>query len=898
MPGSVVISARALSKWKGSIYMKKRLLLGLSIALLAFVGLTAFTFTRTSADTSLTTSQPKINLMRHPYGIDQKANPAFSWAMTDSTKNSQQTAYEIKITKGTPTSSPVIDSGWVSSNESSDIHLQNISKLADNQLYYWQVKVKDNHGQQSGYSQPQAFTTKTDWQSTNTIWALKKGTKEPADFIFTRKVLDIKDPDKIQKAVVSVTGKSNAQSRQFVDSFFVNKQFVGEGPARNNQNEYYYNNFDITKQLRAGRNVLGAINYATEDQGFLGQLTIYYKDGTKKIVTNSGTKDSGWQVMDGTKAFGENKLMNLGTSYYTAAAQNLNQNAYPMNWNDPTAKTDNQGWTTPLRGDHFTAANQTLVAYPAENVQRYVVKPVSVIKKGAGHYLIDLGREIVGSFGLKNLNMPKSSKMELRYGEELNNGTVKYPMRTTNSYDEYWTLKAGRQSLANTDLLTYRYIEISNCPADLTKDNVEGLALRQSFDDNASSFQSSDQLLNQIYDFTKYTIKATNQDLMVDSQSRERGVYEGDTLINSLGSYAFDNNYAMARFSTDWGINNPTWPAEYGFFSVMNAWNDYQYTGDKTLLNKVYDQLKTSRNNLFTDQIGANGLIKNANTASSVMNSVLMDWPQSERDGYVFGDYDTVFNAIGYGAYDDMAKIAAVLGKTSDQTYYATLAKNLKQGMIKVLYDSKTGKFRDSENTDHASEHAQAFPLAFGIFNNQEMADKLTDAITQRGDEFHTSIYGAYFVLAGLYNGNDSNQAAKLLDSNGLRSWSHIMNNLHATITPEAWDPSLKPNMTFSHPWGSAPAAQIVRGMFGIRPTQAGFKAFQVKLQPGTVKEASIKVPTVKGTIQVSYQQTGSKLTAKVTVPANTHATVYLPAASGQTYTKTDLGSGSYTLSN
>lgn len=331
----------------------------------------------------------------------------------------------------------------------------------------------------------------------------------------------------------------------------------------------------------------------------------------------------------------------------------------------------------------------------------------------------------------------------------------------------------------------------------------------------------------------------------------------------------------------------------------MNAWNDYQYTGNKALLTKVYDQLKTSRNDLFTNQIDANGLIKNTNTSSSTMNAVLMDWPQSERDDYVFGDYDTVFNAIGYGAYVDMAKMAEALGNTADQARYDNLAKNLKQGMIKVLYDAKTGEFRDSENTDHASEHAQAFPLAFGIFDNQDMATKLADAITQRGDEFHTSIYGAYFVLDGLYNGNDSNQASKLLDSKGLRSWSHIMTDLHSTITPEAWDPSLKPNMTFSHPWGSAPAAQIVRGMFGIQPTQPGFKTFQVKLQPGTVKEASIKVPTIKGTIEVSYQQSGTQLTAHVTVPANTHATVYLPRTdSSSSYVKTELNSGNYTLSN
>ena len=36
--------------------------------------------------------------------------------------------------------------------------------------------------------------------------------------------------------------------------------------------------------------------------------------------------------------------------------------------------------------------------------------------------------------------------------------------------------------------------------------------------------------------------------------------------------------------------------------------------------------------------------------------------------------------------------------------------------------------------------------------------------------------------------------------------------------------------MTYSHPWGSAPGSQIIRSLFGIQPTKAGYSEFQVKL--------------------------------------------------------------------
>ena len=115
------------------------------------------------------------------------------------------------------------------------------------------------------------------------------------------------------------------------------------------------------------------------------------------------------------------------------------------------------------------------------------------------------------------------------------------------------------------------------------------------------------------------------------------------------------------------------------------------------------------------------------------------------------------------------------------------------------------------------------------------------------------------------------------MTSEGTRSWKHVMDDLGATITTEAWDPANKSNMTWSHPWGSTPGSQIVRGMFGIQPLKAGFEEFQVKFQPGDVAEASVKVPTVKGSIRAGYTKGEDSFECQVTVPANTTAVVYVP---------------------
>ena len=75
----------------------------------------------------------------------------------------------------------------------------------------------------------------------------------------------------------------------------------------------------------------------------------------------------------------------------------------------------------------------------------------------------------------------------------------------------------------------------------------------------------------------------------------------------------------------------------------------------------------------------------------------------------------------------------------------------------------------------------------------------------------------------------------------------------------------------------------IVRGMFGIRPTRPGFHKFEVRPQIGDLPYASIRVPTVKGAVVVSIGQNREAYEMEITIPANTTATVYLPAIPGGT---------------
>ena len=47
-------------------------------------------------------------------------------------------------------------------------------------------------------------------------------------------------------------------------------------------------------------------------------------------------------------------------------------------------------------------------------------------------------------------------------------------------------------------------------------------------------------------------------------------------------------------------------------------------------------------------------------------------------------------------------------------------------------------------------------------------------------------------------------------------------------MTTEAWDEFYKPNLTWNHAWGSAPANITARKLMGIEPLEPTFSKFKI----------------------------------------------------------------------
>ncbi|GAF39904.1 hypothetical protein JCM14202_1783 [Agrilactobacillus composti DSM 18527 = JCM 14202] len=751
-------------------------------------------------------------------------------------------------------------------------------------------------------SQPNHFLTAIDHFTAPGIWAQNQSTTpdgRPAlgNFAFLRSP-EFKLPRaKIDSVYIRVLARGNEVTLAQSFDLYVNGHCVGVGSARpheyyddQDQTAYFYQTFEISDQVQSQGNQISVIaTGASKLRAFFAQVVAFESDGTLVELLVS---DASWRALDGSSAFGDFGAK-IASQYFEMPQENVDMNFYPQGFSEPDFA--DKAWpaavvtapTVPLDGG-------LLLPYGAENTQRFkTAEPTKAVTKLAPTtYLVDLGKEIIGSLTVA-LTSPVAQKVNIYAGEQLQaDGHVRHHLACGPDYVETWQLIAGENQFTTLQMKNFRYVEVVGFHGDLSVDAISGWAERQAFDDQLGTFESDQPLLNQEYDLSKYTIKATNQDIYVDSQARERRAYEGDLLVNANSSYVISDNYALARHSANYLLDNPTWPEDYKLFNVEMLWYDYLYTGDATLLAARYDVIKEKLKRGATKTDNANASWRPAKQADNydedlhlVTNNGLIDWPIRERDGYVEGTYNTPFNAIYVGIYQIMAQIAAVVGQKADQAIYAKRSADLKAAMIARLYDQKAGKFYDSLQADltpntHFSHHASAYALCYGVYDSKAMADQLAEFVANNG-EFIGSIYFIYFMLRGLLNSGHAQAASRLLlnddDQKDAKTFAAILNQLKATIAPEAWSNYYKPNLTLSHPWGATPGLTIVQGIAGIMPLEPAFKRFSVRVQAGKVKRFTLQTPCCKGLIKLNYQRLDTMATLTLTAPANTTAVITLP---------------------
>ena len=546
-----------------------------------------------------------------------------------------------------------------------------------------------------------------------------------------------------------------------------------------------------------------------------------------------------------------------------------------------------------------TAAGCFAAGVPCGNVAlREVVRgpdalAVSITTNAAGHAVLDFGKH---QFGWLEVDVKKPGPYKIVWGELLDEkgavqtgrrytrsegrircattegvfdgvGTQRIPYTTGNGNAYFMGNRQVKRELPKFGMvMPFRWAEIVALPFPVASDTVRQVPIYYPYDMAESRFDSDNDALNRVYGFCKHSIRATTFTGLFIDGDRERWPYEADSYITQLSTYAMTSDYSLARKMVDHLRDNSTWPTEWKQFFIRMCHADWMYTGRPDRIAAHYEAMKTQK--LWLNFAREDGLLVTGTKEAEAKGAKdIVDWARCYRDGFEFRPVNAVVNALHYRNLMEMSEMAAAIGKQDDARAFAERARKVRASFIKAFVDPASGLVRDGEGSKHLTVHANAMAVACGVLSGRE-ASAPADFIVKKG--MRCSTYMSQFVLEALFMAGRSDEAFKLMTTDGPRGWMQMM-KLGATVSMEFWDLTLKepgrvPDM--NHAWSTAPLNVTVRHLLGVMPLKPGFEEIRFAPQFGPLTRLSAAVPTARGVFTVDARREGGRWTVDLVTPA------------------------------
>ena len=831
-------------------------------------------------------------------------HPRLSWQLLSDGNNILQTAYEVRAASSVENlqkkSKLLWSTGKVNSDRSVYIPYKGPAPGSGEKVY-WQVRVWDNHGHHSAWSKPAWWEMGNlqpgDWKASWIESLIPEDITKSQPAQMFRKEFQIGKKIKSARACVTAHG---------LYEMYLNGQKVGDQLFTPGWTSYHkrlqYQVYDITSQLKKGKNAVGALvgdgwyrgylafhgnrnTYGTK-LALLMQIVVEYADGTRDTIVTDGS----WRSSTGP----------------VRASDIYNGETYDARLADPAWKSpgfDDKTW----KGVKVTAfPKDILVAsegLPVKRIQE--IMPVKILVTPEGDTVVDMGQNMVGWIRLK-VQGPTGRKVVLRHAEVLDKEGNFYTknLRSAKQTDTY-ILKGGGEETFEPHFTFhgFRYVAVKGYPGKLTKDKLTGIVIHSAFEPTGM-FSCSDSLVNQLQHNIRWGMKGNFLDVPTDCPQRdERLGWTGDAQVFAPTA-CFNGNVAafyrkwMKDFIADQqsegqvpyvipdvlSKNGKGASASAGWAdaAVIVPWTVYVNYGDKKILKDQYKSMKA-----WVDYQAK----KAGDTYFWNTDFTFGDWLaySTDRSDYPGATTDKDFIDQVYFARSTLllAKTAEILGKKEDAAHYRQLF-----GKIKKAFQDEfvTPNGRLSPNTQTA--YVQA--LSLGMIPDalhKRAAERLAEDVKKFG-HLTTGFLGAFLLNPVLSDNGYMDVAYMLLERKKYPSWLYPVTRGATTIW-ERWD-GIKPDGTFQNPGMNsfnhyaygAIGEWLYRYVAGLMPDEKhpGYKHFIVRPRPGGgLHFATVTLQTHYGKAAVYWNRSESgSLKIDVKIPVNTTATVILPGAAGK----------------
>jgi len=664
--------------------------------------------------------------------------------------------------------------------------------------------------------------------------------------------------------------------------------FEGQLKRGPNPRDTYYDEVDLTKFLKKGKNSIAVLcwywgrhGFAHNSSGKAGLIfdadidgKSYAGDSSWKVKLHpaygsTGKPHPNWRLAEANIKFDGRKDM---TGWYRSEFDDSNWSTASMFGKPPVAP-----WGQLEKRPILQWKNSGLEDY--ENV---------TIRKNK-----DGTKTVIGTLPYNcqvtpylKVKAPAAKKIDMRgdnYNNMPNGPTVRAEYITRRGTQEYESLGwMNGHEIQYTMPVGVKVIEIKYRETGYNSDFV-------------GSFECGDERLNILWEKARRTLYVTMRDNYMDCPDRERAQWWGDA-VNELGEafYVFDAKTGpmlakkgileLARWQrpdkviyspvpaglSPWWDNtrdmtagkwahDGTWNWELPRQILASVgwhgfWTYYWYTGDEQTIADVYPNV---RDYLSLWKIGEDGLV--------IHRSGDWDWTDWGKEK----DVAVIENTWVYLAMKAAVEMAKLTGNNADIPGYQEKMESIEANFNKTFWQGD--RYQSPGHKGEIDDRAQAMAVVAGLAK-RDYYPSIKKVIAE---QYHASPYMEKYVLESLYMMDAGEQGIERMKK---RFASMIDSPITTLYENFGGGKDRAGNGTYNHAWSGGALTVLSQYAGGIAPTKPGFEEFSVMPQMGSLKRIDMIVPTQYGDISLKLKNEKA-FSMDLTVPKGTRAVVGIPKA-------------------
>ena len=881
---------------------------------LILVLIIAFGSCTTPESTLLSVKNLKCILNEKPIVV-RNMDAFLSWQISSDHRNQLQSAYQILVA-GNPddlkTSKNILwDSGKLTSDKSVLV-LGDGLELKSAQTYFWKVKIWNQDGKESAWSEPASFKTglfvEPDWAGAKWIGykdlpAAKRvvpgvhgNGNKLGDKCVDRTVVpllrkEFEVSENLESATLFISGLGQYEAS--INGEKVGNAFLTPGWT-NYDKTVFYNSFDVTSMVKTGKNAVGAIvgigfyNINREryrklviaygEPKMIAQLRIKYKDGTEKILVSGAD----WKASSSPITF---------TSIY--GGEDYDARMEQVGWNQPGF--DDRAWQNAVSVTPPSGKLTKEKDYPLEIKDAFSAKTIKKLSDGA--YLYDFAQNASGIVEIK-VQGKKGQEIRLTPAELITkDGQPNQSATGSPNYFSYVLKGDGIETWKPRFTYTgLRYVKVEGAvPASgkATSDAAQLIDMKLLHNRNSTpqsgTFSCSNELFNRTFELINWGIKSNLQSVLTDCPHREKlGWLEQTFLMGSAVHFNFDLYQLYSKQVNDMiesQLENGLVPdiapeyvafdggfrdsPEWGSAAVILPWMIYQWYGDASVMEKAWPMMVR-----YADYL-------KRKSDNHILSHGLGDWydlgPKHPGVAQLTPKALTA-TAIYYYDLKLLTEMATVLNKNDEYNRLVDWANEVKAAFNTQFFNPETGIISTGSQT------AMSMPLCVGLIEEQYQAkvmQNLEDSIRAQGKPLTAGDVGFHYLVKALTNSGRSQLLFEMNNRDDVPGYGFQLKK-GATALTESW--AALENVSNNHLMLGHLMDWFYAGLGGISQSPSSVAYKEVVIKPemvGDLAWVKTSYQSPYGEIRSEWEKSGKTIRMNVTIPANSTALVYIPFSGG-----------------